>query len=152
MPEDKNIPLLTDLIERGDVDDDSTRKIDSTELSGKETVIRPDSTDLVIEDVTEAIDSTELTAALLEDDEPDRTQMRAYDNVEESVETESSSVDFLVEADQLPETIELADLGTGTETQEALNSELEETIQRIIDKHMDQAMHEIRLALQLRKR
>ena len=152
MPEDKNIPLLTDLIERGDVDDDSTRKIDSTELSGKETVIRPDSTDLVIEDVTEAIDSTELTAALLEDDEPDRTQMRAYDNVEESVETESSSVDFLVEADQLPETIELADLGTGTETQEALDSELEETIHRIIDKHMDQAMHEIRLALQLRKR
>ncbi len=152
MQEDNNIPLLTDLIERGEVDEDSANKADDTELLGKEQVLRPDSTDLVIEDITEAVDSTELSVEPLQDEASDRTQIRDYDNVDESVETGSSSVDFLVEADELPETIELTDLSAVTESPQELDSELEETIQRIIDKHMDQAMHEIRLALQLRKR
>ncbi len=152
MQEDNNIPLLTDLIEKGDVDTDSTGKDDSTELLGKEEVLRPDSTDLIIEDVTEAVDSSEVSIEPLQETQSDRTQIRDYDNVDDEVEAGSSSVDFLVEADELPETIELADLQTGGETKQELDSELEETIQRIIDKHMDQAMHEIRLALQLRKR
>ncbi len=152
MQEDDNIPLLTDLIERGELDENSANKADDTELLGKEQVLRPDSTDLVIEDITEAVDSTELSVEPRQDEPSDRTQIRDYDNVEEEVETGSSSVDFLVEADELPETIELTDLSTAVEPAEELDSELEETIQRIIDKHMDQAMHEIRLALQLRKR
>ena len=152
MQEDNNIPLLTDLIERGEVDDNSANKADDTELLGKEQVLRPDSTDLVIEDITEAVDSTELSVEPVQDEASDRTQIRDYDNVDEAVETGSSSVDFLVEAEELPETIELTDLSTAAETPQELDSELEETIQRIIDKHMDQAMHEIRLALQLRKR
>lgn len=152
MQEDNNIPLLTDLIERGELDENSASKVDDTEMLGKEQVLRPDSTDLVIEDITEAVDSTELSVEPRQDEPSDRTQIRDYDNVEEEVETGSSSVDFLVEADELPETIELTDLSTAVEPAEELDSELEETIQRIIDKHMDQAMHEIRLALQLRKR
>ena len=152
MQEDDNIPLLTDLIERGELDENSASKVDDTEMLGKEQVLRPDSTDLVIEDITEAVDSTELSVEPRQDEPSDRTQIRDYDNVEEEVETGSSSVDFLVEADELPETIELTDLSTAGEPAEELDSELEETIQRIIDKHMDQAMHEIRLALQLRKR
>ena len=152
MQEDDNIPLLTDLIERGELDENSANKADDTELLGKEQVLRPDSTDLVIEDITEAVDSTELSVEPRQDEPSDRTQIRDYDNVEEEVETGSSSVDFLVEADELPETIELTDLSTAVEPAEELDSELEETIQRILDKHMDQAMHEIRLALQLRKR
>ncbi len=152
MQEDDNIPLLTDLIERGELDENSASKVDDTEMLGKEQVLRPDSTDLVIEDITEAVDSTELSVEPRQDEPSDRTQIRDYDNVEEEVETGSSSVDFLVEADELPETIELTDLSTAVEPAEELDSELEETIQRIICKHMDQAMHEIRLALQLRKR
>lgn len=152
MKEDNNIPLLTDLIERGELDPNSAGKTDDTELLGKEEVIRPDSTDLIIEDVTEAVDSSSLSLEALQDAASDSTQIRDYDNVDDNVEAGSSSVDFLVEADELPETIELTDLQTGEEKQDELDSELEETIQRIIDKHMDQAMHEIRLALQLRKR
>ncbi len=154
MQEDNNIPVLTDLIEKGTVDKPTTAEAETTELVIEDTTEAIDATDLLIEDETEVSDGVELLLDEIPDrEESDRTEMRSYEYVDDGVETDASSVDFLIDAKpsgQAMDDMPLPDLLS--EDGDQLDDDLEDTIQRIIDKHMDQAMHEIRLALQLRKR
>lgn len=156
MQSDGNIPVLTDLIEKGQIEDATTAEVDSTELLTDDTEIG-DGTDLIIDDESnETADSVELSVTEIEvtELEADRTELRSYDDVEDDIEADASSVDFFIESNGLQQQEETPSLTLSAESKdsEELDAELEATIQRIIDKHMDQAMHEIRLALQLRKR
>ncbi len=156
MQSDGNIPVLTDLIEKGQIEDATTAETDSTELLTDDTEIG-DGTDLIIDDEnSETADSVELSVTEIEvtELEADRTELRSYDDVEDDIEADASSVDFFIESNGLQQQEETPSLTLSAESKDSdeLDAELEATIQRIIDKHMDQAMHEIRLALQLRKR
>ena len=156
MQSDGNIPVLTDLIEKGQIEDATTAEGDSTELLTDDTEIG-DGTDLIIDDESnETADSVELSVTEIEvtELEADRTELRSYDDVEDDIEADASSVDFFIESNGLQQQEETPSLTLSPESKDSdeLDAELEATIQRIIDKHMDQAMHEIRLALQLRKR
>ncbi len=155
MADDTNIPVLTDLIERGDSGNESSGASDNTDLLIEDTDGLLDNTEVTVDQATEIeIERTELSISLPaeEEEETDSTEMLAYENVDDVIETDSSSVDLLIETGQSDKPVELSLVSSATGDQDEADAELEETIQRIIDKHMDRAMHEIRLALQLRKR
>lgn len=153
MQEDNNIPLLTDLIERGRIEDELPAETESTELIIEDDTEVVDDTDLLVEDTVEDSDSVELSVEPTTDIQSDHTEIRNYDNVEEDPDSASSSVDFFIDSKQSRPANDDRPLPMPEEAAEdELSSELEDTIQRIIDKHMEQAKHEIRLALQLRKR